>query len=245
MLINGTLGFAMLVAILFCMGDIDAALAEDELYPYMPIFRNALDSTAGAAVIAAIIAVIILVATAGCLASTSRIYWAFARDRAIPGLQFLQQISSRTGIPRNSVLTAAIIAAILALIDIGNTTAFNGVISVSIARLLGSYFMAVSLLLYRRLSCGAIRDYSPTDDGQVVNTIGKQLAWGPWRIPGMLCTANNILACAYILFWPTSREVTPQNMNWAALVTVIVLAFSTFYYFGWTRKIYNGPIIGT
>lgn len=236
----------MLVATLFCMGDIDAAFAEDPLYPYMPIFRNAIGSTAGAVALSAVIVTMIFVAATGCLASTSRIYWAFARDRAIPGWRFLKKTSTRTGIPRNSVLTAAVIAAILSLINIGSATAFNGVISVSIAGLMGSYFMAASLLLYRRLT-GAIQ-YSHTDD-QVVNTIGKRLTWGPWRIPGALGIANNILTCSYIIFilffsfWPTSRELTPQNMNWAVLVTVVALVFSTLYYFLRARKIYKGPII--
>ncbi|KAK8118007.1 amino acid/polyamine transporter I [Apiospora kogelbergensis] len=245
-LINGTMGFSMLVATLFCMGDIDAAFAEDPLYPYMPIFRNAIGSTAGAVALSAVIVTMIFVAATGCLASTSRIYWAFARDRAIPGWRFLKKTSTRTGIPRNSVLTAAVIAAILSLINIGSATAFNGVISVSIAGLMGSYFMAASLLLYRRVT-GAIQ-YSHTDD-QVVNTIGKRLTWGPWRIPGALGIANNILTCSYIIFilffsfWPTSRELTPQNMNWAVLVTVVALVFSTLYYFLRARKIYTGPII--
>ncbi|KAK7985219.1 hypothetical protein PG996_005540 [Apiospora saccharicola] len=252
-LINGTLGFAMLIATLFCMGDVDAAFAEDPHYPYMPIFRNAINSTAGAVALSAVIVTMIFVATTGALASTSRIYWAFARDRAIPGWRFLKKTSPRTGIPRNSVLTAAVIAAILALINIGDATAFNGVISVSIAGLLGSYLMASSLLLYRRLSPGHIRLASQADaedgDRDVHNTIGKRLTWGPWRIPGALGVANNILTCVYIVFvlffsfWPTYREVTPENMNWAVLVTVVVLLFSTLYYFIWARKSYKGPII--
>lgn len=232
------------------MGDVDAAFAEDPHYPYMPIFRNAINSTAGAVALSAVIVTMIFVATTGALASTSRIYWAFARDRAIPGWRFLKKTSPRTGIPRNSVLTAAVIAAILALINIGDATAFNGVISVSIAGLLGSYLMAASLLLYRRLSPGHIRLASHADDDRDVhNTIGKRLTWGPWRIPGALGVANNILTCVYIIFalffsfWPTYREVTPENMNWAVLVTVVVLLFSTLYYFLWARKSYKGPII--
>ena len=36
--LNGTMGFAMVIALLFCLGDIDAALGTNTGYPYMEIF---------------------------------------------------------------------------------------------------------------------------------------------------------------------------------------------------------------
>jgi choline transport protein len=246
LLINGSFGFAMIIATLFCMGDLDAALAEDSHYPFMPIIRRALDSTAGGVILSSIIVVMTFIAATGCIASSSRVYWAFARDRALPGWRFLSKTSNRTSIPRNAVMTTAIISAIISLINIGNPTAFNGVISVSIAGLLGSYFMASSLLLYRRIT-GGIRE--PDSDDSVTNTMGAHLTWGPWRLRGVIGIANNIFACCFILFalffcfWPPYREVSPQTMNWASLVTGVVLLFSVLYYFVRARKVYTGPLI--
>jgi choline transport protein len=37
--INGTLGFAMILAVLFRAGDIDAALEQNPLFPVMAIFN--------------------------------------------------------------------------------------------------------------------------------------------------------------------------------------------------------------
>lgn len=249
LIINGTLGFAMIIATLFCMGDIDAALLEDSHYPFMPILRHAVGSTAGAVVLSSIVVVMTFIAATGCIASSSRVYWAFARDRGLPGWRFLNKTSSRTKIPRNAVLTTAIISAIISLVNIGNPTAFNGVISISIAGLLGSYLIATSLLLYRRVK-GQIREPSDDDsDDAITNTIGTHLTWGPWRLRGALGVANNIFACCFILFalffsfWPPVREVTPQTMNWAAVATSAVLAFSILYYFVRARKVYTGPVI--
>lgn len=246
--INGALGFAMLIVTLYCVAasDIDAALAENPSYPFMAIFRTAVGSTAGAAVMASVIVVMAFSATTGCLASTSRLYWAFARDRGLPGWKILMRTSQRTSIPLYAVFTTTIIATILSLVNIGDATAFNGVISISIAGLFGSYLMASSLLLYRRLR-GQIR--SPSPDDLLVNTVDSTLTWGPWRLPGLFGIANNAFSCSYLLFifffsfWPATREVTPAHMNWAVLVFVTVITFSVLYYVTWARRVYSGPIV--
>lgn len=45
--INGTLGLAMTIAVLFCIGNLDDALNSPEGFPFMEIFRNATNSVAG------------------------------------------------------------------------------------------------------------------------------------------------------------------------------------------------------
>ncbi|KAH8652625.1 putative GABA permease [Tricladium varicosporioides] len=244
--INGTLGFAMLITTLYCIGDIDAALTENPAYPFMAIFKNSVGSTTGAAVMSAVVVVMAFSATTGCLASTSRLYWAFARDRGLPGWGILKKTSPRTSIPLYSVLTTTIIAIMLSVVNIGSATAFNGVISISISSLFGSYLIAASLLLYRRLT-GAIHVSTPDDN--LTNSIDSSLKWGPWYLPGFWGTANNIFACIYLVFifffsfWPANADVTPNNMNWAVLVFGAVVCFSILYYAIYARKVYSGPII--
>ncbi|KAI2631632.1 putative GABA permease [Xylaria nigripes] len=244
--VNGTLGFAMMLATLYSLGDINAALAENPQYPFMSIFRHAVESTASAAVMASVVVIMSFSATTGCLASTSRIYWAFARDRGVPGWSFLKRISPRSSIPENAVMVTVIIAIILSFVNVGDAVAFNGVISVSIAGLFGSYLIAASLLLYRRVT-GAI--HTRHDDDTLTNTIGEHLTWGPWRLRGVFGIANNAFSCAYLLyifffsFWPPFRDVTPQNFNWAVLVFGSVVSFCMLYYLVWARNVYTGPII--
>jgi choline transport protein len=244
--INGTLGFAMMIATLYSIGNIDEALAENPQYPFMSIFRNAVGSTAGAAVMSAIVVVMSFSATTGCLASASRIYWAFARDRGLPGWRFLKKVSPRTSIPDHAVLVTVVISIVLSLVNIGNAVAFNGVISISIAGLFGSYLVAAILLLYRRVT-GAI--HTRHDDDTLTNTIGGTLTWGPWRLRGLFGIVNNAFSCVYLLyifffsFWPPGKDVTPQNFNWAVLVFGTVVSFSVLYYVAWARKIYTGPVI--
>ena len=84
--INGALGFASLVALMFCMGDVTAALeAIDTLgFAYLEIFSQAVKSSGGAAAMSSLIVVLGICATVGTVAASTRLLWAFARDRAVP-----------------------------------------------------------------------------------------------------------------------------------------------------------------
>lgn len=86
LLINGILGLGMLVAILFRMGDPDAALAAQQTigYPFIEIFIQATGSKAGSSVMTAILIVLAISASVGIVATASRMIWSFARDSGLP-----------------------------------------------------------------------------------------------------------------------------------------------------------------
>ena len=84
-ILNGLMGFGMALALLFCIGDIDAALHTPTGYPFIEIFYQAVQNLTGAALMTSIIITLSLCCTVGIVASASRQLWAFSRDRAIPG----------------------------------------------------------------------------------------------------------------------------------------------------------------
>lgn len=95
-MINGSLGLAMVLTILFRAGDIShisRALAENPAYPFMAIFKHAVNSTSGAAVMASLLMILATSATAGLLASSSRVFWALSCDRGLPGWRILSKVS--------------------------------------------------------------------------------------------------------------------------------------------------------
>lgn len=249
--INGSLGLAMMITVLFRMGDLDAVLEENPAFPFMAIFHRAVQSRSGAAVMASIVMVLTISANVGFSASTSRICWAFARDRGLPGWRTLSKVSDRTSIPVYAVATTSFIACLLALVNIGSMAAFNGVISVAIAGLFSSYLLTSSLLLYRRCTGGIVPASESFDTGAPSTTTDGMVraTWGPWKIPGALGIANNAFACAYLAFvfffsfWPTFAEVTPANMNWSILVTGTIAVLSAVYYLVWAKHTYHGPVV--
>ena len=95
-LINGSLAFAMLIAMLFSLTDVDGALKTPTGYPYMEILQNSTGSVAGATVSASILVVMQYCANVGLLAAASRMCWSFSRDRGLPGWRWLQHVSIPT-----------------------------------------------------------------------------------------------------------------------------------------------------
>ena len=93
--LNGALGFAIVVAVLFVTTDITAALESPTGvlgYPFMQIFYDATGSKAGASVLIAILIVMDVASTIAFLATVSRLVWAFARDRGLPGWRSVSKV---------------------------------------------------------------------------------------------------------------------------------------------------------
>lgn len=101
-MINGSLGFAMILTVLYRSGDIDAALAENPAYPFMAIFKNAVGSSTAAAAMASVMFCLATSSTVGLLASSSRVFWAFSRDRGLPGWRTLSKVGHESPLIRGS-----------------------------------------------------------------------------------------------------------------------------------------------
>jgi choline transport protein len=95
--INGMLAFGMLLAVLFCMGDITAAVQSPTGYPFIEIFTQATASRAGATAMTSIVTALAFCAIIAALAGSSRMTWSFARDRGLPGWRYLSKVSPTTG----------------------------------------------------------------------------------------------------------------------------------------------------
>ncbi|KAM6508221.1 hypothetical protein FALCPG4_018102 [Fusarium falciforme] len=249
--INGACGFAMIIAMVFCMGNFDEAINSGPGmlgFPYMYIFKQATNSTAGATVMATIIMILGACATVGMLASTSRVFWSFARDRGLPFWPTLSKVDDRTTVPVWAVAVTTTVSVLLSLINLGSPIAFMNVTSLSISCLYASYLMAAILLLYRRTTKGFALP-ATSDLPALANTTGAELVWGPFHLPGAFGIANNIFTICYLAvvgffsFWPPVLNPTPDMMNYSVLVTGSVAIFSVVYYFVQARKDYNGPVV--
>jgi choline transport protein len=193
-LINGLLGFGMVLAVLFSLGD-DAkgVLKTPYGYPFLQIFMNSTRSRAATTVLASLLLSLIFFSMIGLVATTSRMMWSFARDRGLPGWRTLSkvsrtrimpagltcssQIDPRTSIPFAAILTTCIISLLLLLIYLGSPLALSSMISLSINSFYGSYFISAAILLYRRVK-GHIKEPDAGNDhldylhtSNVVNTI--------------------------------------------------------------------------
>ena len=151
-------------------------------------------------------------------------------------------------------MTTVFIATLLGLISIGSPVAFNDILSITVNGLYASYFIACSLLLWRRCTRSiktVSEDSSSGDAHEPLNLPGSagRLVWGPWRMPEPLGTFVNAFACVYLLvvffftFWPPALPVTPATMNYSCVVMGFVAAMSGAYYTFRAHRTYIGPLV--
>lgn len=91
--INTVLALGFLITLLFCIGDVDAAINTPTGFPVIQILYQATQSKTGATVIMCMILFSTMIALFGVFASVSRLTWAFARDNGLPCSNFFSQVS--------------------------------------------------------------------------------------------------------------------------------------------------------
>ncbi|KAI1120710.1 amino acid transporter [Nemania abortiva] len=242
-LINGTLAFAMVVAFLFCLTDLEAAsaAAETMFYPFLYVFKAAVQSTTGAVIMASVIPILAAASSIGVYATTSRMIWSFARDKGMPFSHYLVKLATASAIPIYSILTSMTISLLLSLIVLGSSVALSALLSLIVSALYSSYILVCCLTLWRRQT-GFFKPFATeydADDG---------LPWGPWRVPEPFGTINNVFACLYSIFmlfwsvWPLTINPTAASFNWSIVVYGFVIAFSIIWYVVRARAFFKGPI---
>lgn len=231
-LINGAMGFAMLIAILFGMGTIENALSTNTGFPIIQIFLYMTrGNVAATSAMTSTIIVSASLATVGLAASTSRTLWAFARDHGPPGASWLSKLGTKSRIPTNALVTITIALLLLGLLNIASTAAFGAILSLTVVALNLSYLLPVVAMLYRRIR-------TP-----------QMLAWGPWRLPRGVGIVVNIISICWIVFvtvfllLPAMQPVTALNMNYASAVIGAVLIFAGIDWFVRGRKHFRGAVM--
>jgi len=167
MIFNGLIGFVMMLTVLFCLGDVESVLNTKTDFPFIQVFADSVQNTAGATVMVAVVLILTWCCAIGIITTASRMTWSFARDRGTPFWKFTSSVEPRTQVPVSqpsvlhlqvlinpqivAVFIVTILAALLTLIYIGSPVAFNDVISLTVTGFYGSYFLPSAFLLYHRL----------------------------------------------------------------------------------------------
>lgn len=250
-LINGLLGFGMIIALLFCMGDATELLSAPVSlagYPFIQIYYNATQSLAATNAMVCVPLVIVIMAHFSLMAGCSRTAWAFARDKGLPLSNFFSHVGSRSQVPFRAIMLSVVIQVLLGLINIGSYYAFAAFVNAAAVTL---YITYVS----DRFIAGP---YSPPMyadlHGQIVPVIlgllkrwrGETIPYGPFQL-GKWRTAVNIVAIIYTIFtsffllWPTSQHTNAVYMNWSIVIVGGVVIISIVWWFIEGRKNFVGP----
>ncbi|KAK6392318.1 hypothetical protein LTR65_003774 [Meristemomyces frigidus] len=228
-LINGALGFVMIVTICYCIGDVDKVLATETGYGFIQIFY---DSTGSLAATNAMVAIVLVLAVFCCItimASASRQLFAFARDNGMPFSPWLSHVRPGWDIPLNAVIFSLVFTSLLSLINIGSTVAFNNISSLGTCALLLSYIVSTSCLVWRKM-------------------FNKPLLPSRFNL-GKAGLVINIFAIGVLLvmfvfsFFPIFKNPTAETFNWSILIFSAVMICSAGYYYAYGRNKYDGPVV--
>lgn len=227
-LINGGLGFIMLITLLYNMGNIESVLDPASGFSFLPAVEYATSSRAAANGVAAIILVMEVCSAISILATASRQTFAFARDNALPFSGALSNVNKRLHIPVTSVIVSTMITVLLCLINIGSTAAFNAVASVMIAALFTTYILSIGAFVRARMLPGGIPP--------------ARFSLGKFGLPINVFSVAYLIFAITFTFFPTANNPTPVDMNWSILVFGVVVIFACVQYFVHGRRVYQAPV---
>lgn len=130
-ILGAVTGFAFLVALCFCIGDIETTANTSTGVPVIQIIYDSTGSKVATCILSSLISVIVIVAGNNILAEGSRSVYAFARDNGLPFSKFFSKVESKTHVPVNAVLLTLVVQLALDAIEFGTTTGFETVIAIS------------------------------------------------------------------------------------------------------------------
>lgn len=93
LILNGALGFVMLITFCFCLGDLESVLSTPTGFPFIQVFYNSTLSKGGASAMTSIMIVMATFGSMTAMATASRQLFAFARDQGVPFSRTLSSVS--------------------------------------------------------------------------------------------------------------------------------------------------------
>ena len=229
-------GWVLLLSFLFAVQDADGVSAAGGAVA--TIFNQALSSKWAAAVLFISTAGQLFCTTA-CQTSSSRMLFAFSRDRAVPGHQLWSAIN-KNKVPANAVIITALVAALITLpalveVDINGAPvpiAFFAVVSIGVVGL----YLCFAVPIYYRWKAG---DEFP---------VGKWNLRGHHRWMAPLALAE-IIVTSIVAMFPTALGGVPWDpsfewkfFNYTPLVVFGVLFLLWVYWHASVKKWFTGPV---
>lgn len=123
-------GFIWLIALCFCIGDLESTGSTPTGVPVIAIILNSTNNIAGTSTLASMIAIICVVCSNSLMAEGSRAVYAFSRDNGLPFSNVLSKVSSRS-VPVNALILTMVVQMAFNSIYFGTITGFNTIITIA------------------------------------------------------------------------------------------------------------------
>ncbi|KAK9234614.1 choline transport protein [Lipomyces kononenkoae] len=213
------------IALCYAITDIDPLLSGINGYPLATIYFQATGSAGGTFGLLFIVFCSTIPCTVGTVLTNSRIFWALARDNAVPFSSLFGRVNENLSCPVYATLLCALFATGLGAIPLGSSTAFLD--------LAGSFVILSTVSYAIPLSSNML-------------TGRKYLPQGPFRLGKagyfvngtavLLITFFNIFYC-----FPYSIPTTTMIMNYNSVILVGVIALTGIWWIIHGLRNYPGP----
>ncbi|KAF2201159.1 GABA permease [Delitschia confertaspora ATCC 74209] len=228
--IGAITGFVFLIALSFCIGDLEATADTPTGVPLLEIFYNSTGSVGGACALLTLVALIAIFCANSLMAEGSRSIYAFARDHGLPFSGSLSKVSKKH-IPVNAVLLTLVVQMALNSIYFGTLTGFETVIAMSTEGFYLSYAMPLLARIFARI------------------TGKKHQLEGPYSL-GRFGLLLNVVGFVFLTFccitfnFPSISPVTSEHMNYVSAAIGVVMLVSGITWITTGRKRFTGPDSG-
>ena len=165
------------------------------------VIESQLDTWLGKTLLA-LVAVAIFSATLAIQASASRVMFSMARDNRLPLGKFLSKVNKRTGTPVITGIAVSTLAILVLLVNIGQSSVFAAIASVSVVIVYLAYLMVTVPALVHRLR-GTSLSYGPP-----VMDLGK------WGVPVNLIAVVMGGLLVVNIGWPRQEVYDPAGTSW-------------------------------
>ncbi|KAJ5343994.1 hypothetical protein MYU51_002023 [Penicillium brevicompactum] len=195
------------ISMFFGIKDLDELINSSTGVPILQLYYQALDNKAGAIVLETLLLVTGMGCQIACHTWQSRLAWAFARDRGMPGHQWLSRVNHTLDVPLYAHSVSCFIVGLLGLLYLGSTTAFNSMMTACISLLYVSYSIPILCLWYR---------------GR--NSIHHGPFWlGKFGMAANIITITWTIFCIVMYSFPSTMPVHTGNMNYVSAVYGVVV----------------------
>jgi len=210
---GGILGFAINIALAFCMGG-DLASLMSSNQPMAQIFLNGFGLKATLAIWVIVIIVQYMMGSSLLLAGSRQIF-AFSRDRALPLSGWLYRINRYTRSPVNSVWFDVILAILLGCLVFAGTQAINAVFALSVTGLYFAYSIPISARIVSKTN------FKP-----------GPFTLGIWSIPVSVIAVLFMVFMGIVFLFPaTGPQTSVHEMNYTVVVLGGVMLLSLIWYY--------------
>lgn len=226
--INGAMGWIMIITYCFCIGDLFELLETPTGYPFMQVFLNATGSPASATAMSVFVVAMAMFSNLTMVATCSRQLFAFARDNAVPYSNWFAGVPTGWDVPMNAIFTTFLFSSLLSLINIGSPIALNSITSLATTSLLSSYICSVGCMVWRRWTGAPM--------------LPSKFSLGRYGLAINVGSVIFLVVVFVLAFFPQNPNPTPDLMNWNIVIYGAVTLFSlAFYVYRGSRR-YDGPV---